>query len=177
MQGIQRPQMVLSMMVAFDLLLCLPPIVLGRRLLSVRRTGVLTAVEVTLLVAPAGFVVFNPSILARSASTTAQNLFFVANSRGIGSVLLISLSLVLSSAVSDRVTVHARYVLTTAVPLVFLLVYLRDGDYRVHEADSLNRMVMQFLPLLAFCVGARASFLMKLAEDRGLVRSQRSEAT
>jgi membrane protein implicated in regulation of membrane protease activity len=43
---------------------------------------------------------------------------------------------------------------TTFLPLVFLLAFLRDGAYRVGATDSLNRMWIQIIPLAVLYVMA-----------------------
>jgi hypothetical protein len=49
--------------------------------------------------------------------------------------------------------VALRFPLTSFIPVFVLLAYLRDGGYRVGEGDSLNRMLMQFVPLAVLYVG------------------------
>jgi hypothetical protein len=45
-----------------------------------------------------------------------------------------------------------RYPFTTFIPLAFVLAYVRDGRYNSYSMDSLNRMLIEMVPLLIMFV-------------------------
>ena len=83
-----------------------------------------------------------------SVDATYINLFEGAGAWGLSIVILVALlglALVLARPVPQQLML--RFPLTTFVPFVFLMAYLREGSYRVGLADSLNRMIMHMVPL------------------------------
>lgn len=88
------------------------------------------------------------SVLTQSLRATFENV--VVGSGGWGAsfvfVCLIGLVVILALRTPGREAI--RFPLTTFIPLAYVLAYLRDGAYRVAEADSLNRMIIQVVPLL-----------------------------
>ncbi len=52
-----------------------------------------------------------------------------------------------------------RYPWTTFIPLVFVLAYARDGAYHVFLYDSLNRMLIEVLPVLVLFIAASVGLM------------------
>ena len=121
---------------------------LGRRLLH--------AGEASLWVALAFFVWRDPDILRESLAATYENQIGGAGSWGLSLVALGVLGLVALLVGGDRALIQLRYPLTAFVPVFLLLAYLREGAYRVGNGDSLNRMLMQVVPLLILYVASAA---------------------
>lgn len=144
-------------MLAFGafLLACSPLLVWDT--LSRHRMKLLSAVEILLWGTLAFEVTRNSEVMIESIRATAINVL-----RGVGGwgMSLAFLAVVSAAALSvghrspDRVSL--RYPLTAFVPLAWLLVYLSDGGYRVGAADSLNRMLIQLVPLAILFVAATA---------------------
>ena len=141
-------------LLALGAILAVAPLVLSRlpsRVLQVAPALVEIAVWLALLF----YVVRRPELGARSLYATAVNLLTPAGGWGFSLVALAVvgvLALLLLRGDRDRIL---RYPLSTFVPLAFLLVYLRGAPYRVGDGDSLNRMWMQFLPLLVIFIVER----------------------
>ena len=104
------------------------------------------------------FAFQNFSLLKRSILATIDNIFL--DYGGWGSVLvlliIISIGVMIFTKVSDFIIL--RFPITTFLPYVFLLAYLRDGAYRVGHGDSLNRMFLHIVPLaILFIISTAAS--------------------
>ena len=112
----------------------------GRRLLH--------AGEVSLWIALGFFAWRDPEILRASLAATYENQVGGAGSWGLSLIVLGFLGVVALLVGIDRALIHLRYPLTSLLPVFFLLAYLRGGAYRVGHGDSLNRMLMQVVPLL-----------------------------
>lgn len=120
------------------------------------RRAILLIVEVGLWLALALFALSDPGILTRSLRATFENLLRGAGSWGYSLVLLSAIALTAMLLAKDKVLVHLRFPLTALLPVMFLLAYLRNGAYRVGNGDSLNRMLMQFVPVVVLYVSAAA---------------------
>ena len=128
-------------------LLCLVPLLrwgwLGRH-----AARLLLAVEAAIwLGLLAGAVVRGPHVLKASVKATYINQVRGPGAWGLFLVLVCALLLVAMVLLRLPYQEHLRFPLTTFVPLVFLLAYLREGAYRVGAADSLNRMIFHVVPL------------------------------
>lgn len=117
---------------------------LGRSL-GLAETGLWLAVAVLAL--------RDPETLAKSVSATATNLLGAAK-WGFSLVMLGVLVIGVLVTFSARHLVALRFPVTTFIPLVLLLAYLRGGAYRVGVFDSLSRMWIQVFPLAVFFVAA-----------------------
>jgi hypothetical protein len=86
--------------------------------------------------------------LKSSIHATYVNLFHGAGAWGL-SIVILSVLLVLGYLCFRQAPhqILLRFPLTTFVPFVFLMAYLREGGYRIGLADSLNRMIMHEVPL------------------------------
>jgi hypothetical protein len=87
------------------------------------------------------------ALLRRSVDATIQNVAFGHGGWGLSLVILGTLvvaALILLRAPEQH---HLRFAVTCFVPVAFLLIYLREGGYRVGNGDSLNRMLIQVVPL------------------------------
>jgi len=110
---------------------------------------VLWLTEAGLWLALLALALRSPATLGSSVYATYVNVFRGAGGWGLSIVALAAALLVVCALRSFRVPYQAalRFPLTTFVPLVFLLAYLRGGAYRPGDSDSLNRMVMHVVPL------------------------------
>jgi hypothetical protein len=104
-------------------------------------------------------VALDPRLLLRSARATLVNVFWDG---GWGSSLLVLATLVVGVLLLTSTPGRAalRFPVTTLVPLSILLAYLRESAYREGPGDSLNRMLLQFVPIAILLV------LSALATDR-----------
>ena len=131
--------------------------VLGQPRIHVRLGHAPWLVEVGLWLALAVLAAHNPRVLYDSGVAAARNAALGATSWGASLVvlgLLTAGALVLTNAPHR---VHLRFPLTTFIPLSAILAYLRGGAYRVHEADSLNRMLLHVVPLAVLFVASAAT--------------------
>lgn len=112
------------------------------------------AAETGLWVALVVFAVRDPGLLTTSVDATVSNLVLNQGAWGISLIVLLLLvtHVLVFSRDLDRLVI--RFPVTTFLPFSFLLVYLRDSPYRVGHGDSLNRMVMQILPLMVLLIAA-----------------------
>jgi hypothetical protein len=99
----------------------------------------------------------DPDALVTNVRSTVRNLALGDGSWGLSAVLIagiVAVLIVLVTFVGDR---QLSFVLTSFVPLALLLGFLRGGVYRVGDGDSLNRMVISFVPVaVLFIVAAVA---------------------
>ncbi len=111
----------------------------------------LNAAEAALWLALAGLALASPTIFIDSVSATVENQLGPGKwALTIMAVLGMVVAIVAALQVSESVAL--RFPVTTFLPLVFVIAYLRDGAYRVGMYDSLNRMWMQVLPLAVLFV-------------------------
>jgi hypothetical protein len=147
--------------------------ILGWRKLTDYRRQLLLAAEAFLWLALIGAAILNPQILTESLAATFENVVQGAGSWGASLVLLTALVLVAIILCRDDTLVYLRFPLTAFVPLFLLLAYFREGAYRVGDMDSLNRMLIQVVPLAALYIAVAATSLGSrapefLARGRGL---------
>ncbi len=92
------------------------------------------------------FTIRAPSLLVDSALATARNVWWEAF---WGSFLVLLLPLVVWALwrASPTLRWQVGYPLLTFVPMTALLIYVREGVYRVGPGDSLARMLMHVVPL------------------------------
>jgi hypothetical protein len=112
-------------------------------------TGILEA-GLWLAVVVMGYIY--PGPLYRSIQATIENIFLDAGGWGISLVLLFAITTVilLITDLPDRLVL--RFPLTTFIPFSFLLIYLREGVFRVGHGDSFNRMLLHILPLAVLLI-------------------------
>ena len=137
----------ISSTLALQVAACTAPllwwIVSGVRVLRVRASLALRVTEAAMWLALVGLVAWRPSLFFESAYATAANA--VWGKWGVS--LFVLWTAVLAAALWLRVRddVLLRFPVTTFLPLVFVLVYLRDGTYRIGHFDSLNRMWLEWM--------------------------------
>lgn len=90
------------------------------------------------------------SLLRRSVVSTYENQVLGAGSWGLSIVLLALLTFAIILLVKAPNQAYARFVVTSFIPISFLLPYFTGGGYRVGHGDSLNRAFMHILPLAVF---------------------------
>jgi hypothetical protein len=128
------------------------PVLPWSRLVKLRRL-LLPMIEVGLWCALAAFVVQDPEILNDTLQPSFENVVQGAGGWGY-SLIVLSLLVVIALLTSRGAALVAlRFPLTSFIPVLVLVAYFREGGYRVGEGDSLNRMLMQFVPLAVLYVG------------------------
>lgn len=110
--------------------------------------------EIGLWVALIVLAVRDPQVLIDSLQATYSNVVLNEGSWGPSLVFLLVLIIYVlaMSRAGDRLLL--RFPLTSFVPFVFILAYLREGAYRVGHGDSLNRMIIHVVPLMVLFVGS-----------------------
>jgi len=115
--------------------------------------------EAGLWVLLGGLFVMNPHILLASVGATTVNVS-IMSAWGVSWIILTGLVAYSLIFRKFKDSTYLRFSITTFVPLVLLLAYARDSPYRVAQADSLDRMWMQVIPvallyiITAFVLGA-----------------------
>jgi hypothetical protein len=102
-------------------------------------------------------VVRDPEPFADSVSATVRNTIEGDGGWGLSLVFLAVLALLALVATRASSRIALRYPVTMFVPLMFLLVYLREGAYRVGPGDSLNRMLIHIVPLTVLFLASTAA--------------------
>ncbi len=114
------------------------------------RTRLLGTAELLLWASLVPFTVRDPGLMWRSISATAKNQ--VVGGWGVTVLALTAFAILAAFMLRNHWTSYLRFPVTTFLPLVFLLAFLRDGGYRVGATDSLNRMWIQIIPLAVLYV-------------------------
>jgi hypothetical protein len=99
----------------------------------------------------------DPTILVKSLSATYENLVLGAGGWGLSVVLLSALVLAAIILCHEKSLIYLRFPLTTSIPLFLLLAYFREIPYRVGHGDSLNRMLIQIVPLAVLFIAVAAT--------------------
>ncbi len=131
----------------------------GRLMVLYRAPGVTEALLWAALVA---FTIHNPQILRDSVNATYINAVDPSGGWGSAFLLVTVLALVATSASRAAGTLALRFAVTTFFPLMLLTAYARGSAFRVAHADSLNRMLIEVVPVAVLFVGAIA--LSRLSE-------------
>lgn len=98
------------------------------------------------------YVLRDPGVLTRSIDATWQNLGAGAGAWGT-SLLSLGVLVAFSLLLAHGSSLHSlRFPVTMFLPIMLLLAYLRGGSYRVGPGDSLNRMLIQVVPLAVLFV-------------------------
>lgn len=113
-------------------------------------THVIGAAELSMWLALAAFTIRDPAIMQRSIPATAKNQ--IVAGWGVTVLGIIAFCVLAVFLLRSSRTTFLRFPVTTFLPLVFLLAYLREGGYRVGPTDSLNRMWIQMVPLAVLYV-------------------------
>lgn len=92
------------------------------------------------------------SILNDSLVATYKNIAVSYSPWGLSLITLISLFILVASLRKFKNQIYIRLPITLFIPTVFVIAYLRDGAYRVAHADSLNRMLIQLVPLVVLFI-------------------------
>lgn len=114
---------------------------------ALERRSSLVTFELFLWLGLAVFTLRESAILMRSLEATYENV--VAGEGAWGSSLVVLTLLVFFVILfnRDRSLAYLRFPVTAFVPTFFLIAYLQDSAYRVGHGDSLNRMLVQVVPL------------------------------
>lgn len=121
----------------------------GRMLLFLGEAGLWLALVI--------LTVYDPIIMVESLYATYENLVLGKGAWGLSLVLLSVLVLAAVAFCRDASLIYLRFPLTASVPLLFLLAYFRGGGYRVGYGDSLNRMLIQIVPLAVLYIAVAAT--------------------
>lgn len=135
------------------------------------RKLLLAGVEIGLWLALAACAVRDPEVLSRSLDAIYQNLVVGAGSWGSSLLVLGGLLILAWSFCRDESLSYLRFPVTAMVPMFLLLAYLREGAYRAGNGDSLNRMLIEIVPLAVLFLAAAAA-----SAQWGLPRRRRGAA-
>ena len=144
-------------MLAFGFLILLAWPLLRVRALQEHSIITLTSIEALLWALLVVAVVRDAEPLKSSLRATYDNVVTGVGGWGVALILVGVGALVALFAGASPGRVVLRFPLTSFVPLVLLLVYLRDGAYRVGPFDSLNRMLIHILPAAILFLVATAT--------------------
>lgn len=113
------------------------------------------------------FYMMNPSILNDSIYATYHNILLGAGSWGYSLILLLAL-LVFAVAINHgRALTYLWLPVLCILVVFFLLAYLRGSPYRIGNGDSLNRMLIQVVPLATFAVAMITAKSQKIYKSVG----------
>ncbi|EAU39978.1 hypothetical protein FP2506_02015 [Fulvimarina pelagi HTCC2506] len=127
-------------------------------LLSRFRRPLLGLAEAGLWLVLAVAALYEPDIFLGSLDATFQNVVIGAGSWGRSLVVLTGIVIFTLSFCKDRRLATLRFPVTAAIPMFFLLAFVRDGgSYRVGNGDSLNRMLIEIFPLSVLYVAVAAT--------------------
>ena len=107
------------------------------------------------------FVRRDPEMLERSLRATWENAVRGAGGWGSSLVMIAVLTGVALLVAQDRNLLALRFPVTTFAPVAFILPYLSEGAYRVGPGDSLNRMLIQVVPVAVLFIVAAAQAAMR----------------
>jgi len=113
-----------------------------------RATGITEIFIWTVLIL---FFLLNPQVMIISLKATYENIVL---GEGLWGLSLVTLSVIIIITViliklPENISI-LRLPVTSFLPIMFLLPYLRGGAYRVGAGDSLNRMLVQIIPLTVY---------------------------
>lgn len=135
-------------------LLCIP--LVYAKLFTKLQGYVPMLAEVSLWIALAGLAIIRPATLFDSLRASVENIMVMWGGWPWFAVAALVVGAALFTGYKHKVML--RLPVTTFLPAMFLLAYIRDASYRVGGGDSLNRMWIQILPLaVAFVVIALVS--------------------
>lgn len=132
--------------------LILVPLLWWDRLMEWHRV-ILWILEGALWVVLLGLSWLNADLMIDSLQATWENLFQGAGSWGASVAFLLGIVIYLLLLLRRQVPIEIRFPLTAMVPVFFLLSHLRGAAYRVGNGDSLNRMLIEVVPLAVLLVG------------------------
>lgn len=137
-----------------------PAIMLGIGLLAVLasiivlRTGLVlpksfpVVATVLIIVAFAGFAFYQPDVFVASWAATMENLILGAGRWGLSVVALVTIVTVVYSLRRINHMSLLVFPVVISIPFTFILAHVREGAYRVGPGDSLNRMLLHWVPLV-----------------------------
>ena len=113
---------------------------------------------ITLWLILVGLFIYRPSFLLESLGATYQNIAVEVDPWGYSIIALLILLATSSVFFRFKEEIVLRFVTISFIPIAFMLTFITGGTYRVHSADSLNRMIIQFVPLALFYVVVAFAF-------------------
>jgi hypothetical protein len=131
----------------------------GSRFVDPLPRRLLPGVEASLWFAVLAGAVVMPDVLRDSVASTFENVVLGEGGWGVTLVVLALLTLLVTVATREGDRVQLRLPMSGFVPLALTLAYLRHEDgwaYRIGPGDSLNRMLLHFVPLAIFYVATTA---------------------
>jgi hypothetical protein len=131
----------------------------GTRTVDPLPRWVLLATEAALWLAVLAGAVVMPDVLSDSLANTVENVVLGEGGWGVTLPVIVLLVLLVAAATREGDRVQLRLPMTAFLPLALTLAYVRhEGGlaYRVGTSDSLNRMLLHFLPLALFYVATTA---------------------
>lgn len=117
------------------------------------RVFILGMLEIVLWLMLGALSLRNMDIMNDSLVATWENLVLGAGSWGTSLVMLAIIFAYILLFFRRQVPIDVRFPITAMVPVFFLLAHFRDLAYRVGNGDSLNRMMIEIVPLVVLVIG------------------------
>lgn len=133
--------------------------VVGWRWLDARSRAIPYVAELGIWLVLLVFTLRAPSILRESVRALWFNVMGPVGSWGVSFGIVVLLVVVAAASRPGESFGPLRLAVTTFLPVMFVLAFARGSAYRVGMADSLNRMIIEVVPLavlFGLAVAARA---------------------
>ena len=127
----------------------------------------------TVLVGVASLATAAPEIMRTSAVAAWGNFVLGVSGWGASAIVLTGLVALVLTTTRQPLRHHLAFPVLAFVPAAFAFAIARDGSYRVHPADSLNRMLLHVVPLAVLLV---VSSITALAADADLPQHRDGDA-
>ncbi len=150
-RGIDVPARVKALLI-FGVLIIIFSQFLSWKIFKYKYTRLLWISEIGLWAVVAALFIKDQEILTKSVYSTIQNTVFIPSPWGYSLVILTVLIAIILLFFRFKDQAVLRFTVTTFIPAVLLIAYLRGSGYRVAHADSLNRMLIQIVPLVVFFI-------------------------
>jgi len=150
-QGASLPFSVIGML-AFGAVCVATAYLVKAEWLKRRFKSIISFTEYGIWISLVFLALINHRSIFKSLNSVTQNLFLGEGSWGLSIIMFIGLMLWLNTTRRAKGSVALRIPITTFVPLMFIIAFLRGGGYRVGNGDSLNRAIVHILPVLVLHV-------------------------
>lgn len=135
-------------------LLAIP--LLSWRIIQKKPLLTLTIIELAIWLSLAIGSFIKPAIFVDSLKATIKNTALGEGGWGVSLILLGCLLTITLLLVRFPNSIFIRFPITTFIPVAFMLGFLRGTAFRVGEYDSLNRIIIQVVPLIVLFIAISA---------------------